>query len=72
DTIFSADKPVSVTFRYKRLKYTASTKTSIAVKVETKPQSVTYNGEKIKNWKYDRLKGLIMQLDEGSGEIVIE
>jgi len=75
ETLFEADKPVSVEFRdgeIMTLSYSAGEETTLTFKVSSKPRLVSLDGGKFRDWKYRKDRGLTLNLPAGGGTIGIK
>lgn len=75
ETLFKADKPVSLVFRdgaVMTLDYSAQEKTSLLFLISSKPKLISIDGEKFRNWRYSKKSGLSMELPAGNGVIGIK
>ena len=70
--MLETDKPVSVVFRNNRLDYSAVENTGMKLKLASKPAGLVVDGEKVKDWTFDKQQMLTITLSAGSGTVVIQ
>ncbi len=73
-TMFASDRPVSICFdegAALSIDYTAHEGAVLTFRLSSKPQLVTINGERFRNWTFSAKNGLVINLPAGTGVIGI-
>ena len=73
-TLVNSDIPVSLEFMpgaVTKIKYSASETTRLKLLLDSEPERVSLNGEKITAWSYNKKDGLIIEIPADEGEILL-